>query len=326
MAAHQSRIRAEIRALRAGSARRLRRRDHGSRDPLGRQPRDRVGRADPHRHGHHRKRAAPPHPFERRGGNAGLCRAEGSDPLLRNVQPRARLLLLHVCSGQTALHEHAGQHDRGVPRLRGRSDAAPVRAPRHGKELPAAAAVARKGISAFARAEKRRAGTRHPSGNGGQPRQARIPVQYVARHPHADERDHRLHLARGHPYRQPRTGARLPEKDRDGEPAPALAHQRRARHEPHRERQGLARAAPGAPARACARPARHHPVGHFRQAHLALHRHGRRGGRGRHRRPHAPQPDHAQHHVQRHQIHPGGRHDHPVHRPEADRAEGQRGL
>ena len=115
-------------------------------------------------------------------------------------------------------------------------------------------------------------------------------------------------------------------KDRDGEPAPALAHQRRARHEPHRERQGLARAAPGAPARARARPARHHPVGHLRQAHLALHRHGRRGGRGRHRRPHAPQPDHAQHHVQRHQIHPGGRHDHPAHRPEADRAAGLRGL
>ena len=155
LAAHQSRVRAEIRALRAGSARRLRRRDHGSRDPLGRQPRDRVGRPVPHRHGHHRKRAAPPHPLERRGGNAGLCRAQGSDPVLRNVQPRARFLLLYLCPGQAALHEHAGQHDRGVPRLRGRSDAAPVRAPGHGKELPAAAAVARKGISAFARAEKR---------------------------------------------------------------------------------------------------------------------------------------------------------------------------
>ena len=46
----------------------------------------------------------------------------------------------------------------------------------------------------------------------------------MSRHPHADERDHRLHLACGHPYRQPRAGARLPEKDRDGEPASALAH------------------------------------------------------------------------------------------------------
>ena len=43
LAAHQSRVRAEIRALRAGPARRLRRRDHGSRAPRGRQPRDRVG-------------------------------------------------------------------------------------------------------------------------------------------------------------------------------------------------------------------------------------------------------------------------------------------
>lgn len=67
-------------------------------------------------------------------------------------------------------------------------------------------------------------------------------------------------------------------KDRDGEPASALAHQRCARYEPHRERQGFSRAASGAAARACARPARYHPVEHHSQAHLAFHRHGRCGG------------------------------------------------
>ena len=45
----------EIRALRAESARRLRRRDHGNRAPVGWQSRNCVGRAVPHRYGYHGK-------------------------------------------------------------------------------------------------------------------------------------------------------------------------------------------------------------------------------------------------------------------------------
>ena len=58
-------------------------------------------------------------------------------------------------------------------------------------------------IKKAAGAAKRGDGVCPGAGGACQPCKEYFFIEYVARHPHADERDHRLHLACGHPYRQP---------------------------------------------------------------------------------------------------------------------------
>ena len=73
-------------------------------------------------------------------GRRGLTRYYG-------MYSHGRNFYYYICPGQTALQGHADQFDRIVLRLCDRSNAAPVRAARNGKELPPAAENARKGIS-----------------------------------------------------------------------------------------------------------------------------------------------------------------------------------
>ena len=141
-----------------------------------------------------------------------------------------------------------------------------------------------------------------------QPRKERIPDQYVARHPHPDERHHRLHHPRGQQHQRHRTGPGLSDQDPRLEPPSALAHQRHPGHEPHRERQAPSRGERGQPVRCAARHQDHHQRTGARQAARAVHGRDRRRGRGRLLRPDAPRADPAQPAVQRHQVHPGGRH------------------
>ena len=141
-----------------------------------------------------------------------------------------------------------------------------------------------------------------------QPRKERLPDQYVARHPHPDERHHRLHHPRGHQHQRHRTGEGLSDQDPRLEPPSALAHQRYPRHEPHRERQAPSRGERGQPVRGAARHQDHRRRTGARQAARAVHGRARRDGRGRLLRPDAPRADPAQPAVQRGQVHPGGRH------------------